>query len=271
MVVAIMLDLQWSHKRHTAVFAGVQQYAKEEGCSCSVTECPLDPASSVEQWLGTERTLAASMQDWQPPIGVFVGIEVVGRMVAQMCLNRGWRVPEDVAIITGLNEEAYCENPRPSLTSIEIGYERNGYEAAKLLDRLMDGESPPTQPILLPPVGVVVRESTDFFSVDDPQVAGALKFIAENCHRPIHVNDVARAVVAETQTLQLRFQKHLDRSIASVIRSTRIERAKRELTNSDDPLETIARKVGFRRAEQMYLVFKRELGISPSEYRQQRQ
>jgi LacI family transcriptional regulator len=29
--VAIMLDLQWPYKRHSEVFAGVQQYAVEQG------------------------------------------------------------------------------------------------------------------------------------------------------------------------------------------------------------------------------------------------
>ena len=88
----------------------------------------------------TERTIAAWMKDWQLPIGVYVGSEPEGRMVAQICYNRGWRVPEDVAIIAGRNEETFCEHLHPTLTSVELGYERIGYEAARLLDRLMDGE-----------------------------------------------------------------------------------------------------------------------------------
>jgi LacI family transcriptional regulator len=47
-----------------------------------------------------------------------------------MCRQQGWRVPHDVAIIAGMNEESLCEHPRPSLTSVELGYDRIGYEAA---------------------------------------------------------------------------------------------------------------------------------------------
>ncbi|MDP6447104.1 MAG: substrate-binding domain-containing protein [Pirellulaceae bacterium] len=43
------------------------------------------------------------------------------------------------------------------MTSYELGYERVGYEAARLLHQLMDGEQPPSEPILLPPQGLVVR------------------------------------------------------------------------------------------------------------------
>ena len=74
--------------------------------------CPCSPALSLKHWRRTERTVAASMKAWQPPIGVYVGDEAEGRTVAQTCRNRGWRVPEDVAIITGQNEETYCEHLR---------------------------------------------------------------------------------------------------------------------------------------------------------------
>ena len=39
--------------------------------------------------------------------------------------------------------------------------------------------------ILIPPQGLIVRESTDFYSVEDKLVASALAFIAANSHRPI--------------------------------------------------------------------------------------
>ncbi|MBT3202513.1 MAG: substrate-binding domain-containing protein [Phycisphaerales bacterium] len=42
-------------------------------------------------------------------------------MIAQMCRQRGWRVPHDVAITAEKNEESLCEHPRPSLTSVEWG------------------------------------------------------------------------------------------------------------------------------------------------------
>ena len=48
-------------------------------------------ASSLKQWRTTERTIAAWMKDWQLPIGVYIGSEPDGRMVEQICYNRGWR------------------------------------------------------------------------------------------------------------------------------------------------------------------------------------
>jgi LacI family transcriptional regulator len=117
--------------------------------------------------------------------------------------------------------------------------------------------------------GLVVRESTDFFAVDDPLIASALEFIASKSHQAISPDDVARAVSTGSRTLQRRFRKYLNRPIAAEIRRVRIERAKREITQSDRPLSEIAIDVGFGEAMRMYEVFRRELGVTPSQYRKQ--
>jgi LacI family transcriptional regulator len=265
---AVKLRTDKAHFRILKAFCSI---LVETGYSCAVAEIPLTIADTVAHWEETQQVLTEFMDNWQLPIGVYVCGEIKGRMVVQMCLNRGWRVPEDVAIIAGDNELTLCEYPRPSLTSMELGYERIGYEAAKLLDSLMDGVPPPDEHLLIPPVGLVVRESTDFFAVDDPLVAEAMAFISANSHRRIGPDEVAKAVAAETRTLQLRFRKYLDRPIATEIHRVRIERVKRELTQSKRPLTEIAHDTGFAHAEAMSKVFRRELGISPKEYRKQRQ
>lgn len=243
----------------------------EAGFSCLPQRIPQHPWQDFAHWQKAERLITQWMDAWRRPIGVYVGGEGAGRMVTQECHHRGWRVPADVAIIAGKNQEVMCEHPRPSLTSIEIGYESIGYEAARLLDRIMEGKPAPAQPIRLPPRGLVVRESTDFFAVENDLVASALRFISANGHHRIGPIDVARAVGAETRTLQNHFRKVLDRPIATEIRRVRLERAKRELVQGNRRLSEIARDVGFGEAIRMCEVFRRELGVTPSAYRKQRQ
>ena len=247
------------------------EVVRQAGFDCRSAYIPQDYSGSVANWRKTEHMTVRAMNQWTPPIGVYVGQEVCGRLLVQLCQQRGWKVPGDVAIVAGKNQEILCEQPRPSLTSIEIGYDRIGYAAAELLDRLMDGEAPPAEPIRIVPQGVVVRESTDFFAVDDAVVAAALAFIASHSHRRIGPDDVARAVNQETRTLHNYFRKTLNRPIAAEIRRVRIERAKRELTQSDRGLAGIARDCGFGNIQRLYEVFRREVGLGPREYREQRQ
>ncbi|MGL6096213.1 MAG: substrate-binding domain-containing protein [Fimbriiglobus sp.] len=241
------------------------------GFACLSAEYPLEFCDTVEDWRKTERMFVRAMGEWVPPVGVYVGNEVCGRLLVQLCQQRGWRVPGDVAIVAGKNQEILCEHPHPSLTSLEIGYDRIGYAAAELLARLMDGRPPPADPVRIVPEGIVVRESTDFFAVDDDVVAAALAYIASHSHRRIGPGDVARAVSQETRTLQNYFRKALNRPIAAEIRRVRIERAKRELTQSDRGLAEIARAAGFGTIQRLYEVFRREVGMGPREYRNQRQ
>ena len=42
-------------------------------------------------------------------------------------------------------------------------------------------------------------------------------------------------------------------------------------TRAETPLSEIARDVGFGKAMRMYEVFRRELGVTPGQYRKQRQ
>ena len=239
------------------------------GFACASAHIPQDPHRDVAHWRKTIQLIDCAMNQWATPIGVYVGQEVWGRLVVQAGNRRGCAVPEEVAIVAGKNQETLCERPRPTLTSIEIGYDRIGYAAAELLDRLMAGQAAPTGPIRVPPHGLVVRESTDFFAVENTVVAAALAFISANSHRRIGPDDVAAAVGAETRTLQNYFRKTIQRPIATEIRRVRIERANASWHRATER-STRSRDVGFGTIQRLYEVFRRELGIAPGEYRKQR-
>lgn len=248
------------------------------GFECLREKLPLDMARNYASWQRSEQRVVSWMECWELPIGVAICTEEAARLVIQVCRRRGWRVPGDVAIVAGSNEEVLCDHPRPSLTSIEYGYERIGYEAAKVLASLMKanskqravgGATPPH--LLLQPQGLIVRESTDFYAVHDELVTQALHFIAANSHREINVDDVAKELALHPRTLQRRFREVVDWPIADEIRRVRIERAKRELTSTNRSMAEIAREVGFGDRMRMYDVFKRELGVTPRAFRQQRQ
>ncbi len=284
---AVIADEERAQRDELAAFC---QRIAETGYPCTTSEVPLDTVSSLAQWRKTQRAVSGCIRKWQPPIGVYVGSESNGRMVAQACHHEGWRVPDDVAIIAGWNEETFCEHLSPTLTSVEIDCERIGYAAARLLARLMDeaeaGKSTATQPngsnnqaakpvqpehCFMPPRGLVVRESTDFFAVENELLRAALEFIAANSHSKIRPQDVAKAINVEPRTLQRRFKEFLGRGIATEIRRVRLDRAKRELAQTDRTIASISQHVGFGPPMRMYEVFCRELNVTPSEYRKQRQ
>jgi LacI family transcriptional regulator len=144
-----------------------------------------------------------------------------------------------------------------------------GYEAAALLDQLMRGGPEPTAPMLIPPVEVVTRLSTDVNAIADPDVAAALRYIREHACEGIAVANVLAHVPVSRSVLQRRFRGLLGRSIHSVIAGVRLERAKRLLIETDLPLAAIAERAGFSHVEYLSAAFRQATGSPPGTYRRE--
>jgi LacI family transcriptional regulator len=251
--------------------AGFTASVQAAGHTVTTLALPANANDSLAQHRRTQDRIKTWMNAWKLPLGAATASDTLSRLLAQIAHERGWRVPEDVAIIGARNEEHLCERPRPCLSSIDIGYERIGYEAAQMLDRLMRGETMTGVPrIAVPPVGVVARESTNFYAADDPLVAEAQALIAQQCHTHLEVTDVAKQLCVSPKTLQLHFAAALRRSVAQEIRRVRIEKVKRELSTSDLSIHEIAKRAGFPSNTRLSEVFKREVGMTPSEFRGER-
>jgi LacI family transcriptional regulator len=207
------------------------------------------------------------LQALPKPVGIFAGHDIWALQVVEACRLAGLRVPEDVAVVGVDNDDLLCELARPSLSSVIVPAERVGYEAAALLDRMLAGEKPPREPILIPPPGVVGRKSSDVLAIDDPVVAQTVRFLRDSAHLPLRVSDVLRAVPVSRRALERRFQAVLQRGLAAEIRRLHVEKAKQFLANSELPMQAIAERCGFSSQYQFSRAFRREVGRTPTAYR----
>jgi LacI family transcriptional regulator len=167
------------------------------------------------------------------------------------------------------NELPHCEMCNPPLSSIVTDSERIGFEAASLLDQLMSGNSPPVKRILIPPLGIVVRQSTDVTATTDPYVGKAVRYIREHAAEGIDVGDVLRHVMISRTALDKRFLKVLGHTPHEEIRRVRLKRARELLAESELTIEVIAERCGFRHGEYLGAVFLRDFGQTPGEFRAQ--
>jgi LacI family transcriptional regulator len=252
--------------------SGFRGAIRKAGFRCSVYRFT---SSSVEGqargWNDFVAGMEAWIDTWEPPVGVFVCGDLFCRFLIDVCRSKGLHVSQDVAIIGTYNEPEICKAPQPGLTSIDMGYGQVGYRAAAMLDLLMAGNPPPSEPELVAPAELVPRQSTDVYAADDILVARALRFIAENSHKRIQVKDVAAAVATTRRTLERRFRASAGRAIADEITRLRLERAKRRMVETDAPMKDVASDAGFRSSDHFYKVFSRVEGMPPTQYREERQ
>jgi LacI family transcriptional regulator len=251
---------------------GFRGLTRREGFRCRVCRFSRTSVSGAARgWEAFVQKVEDWIDGWETPIGVFVTSDLYCRHVIDLCRLRGLHVSQDVAIVGCSNEPEICNAPSPSLTSIDQGYGQVGYRAAAMLDRLMAGSKAPTEPELVAPAELVPRQSTDAYAADDPLVARALRFIAENSHERIQVKHVAAAVAATRRTLERRFRESVGRAIADEITRMRLERAKRRMVETDAPMKDVAKESGFRTADHFYKVFARVEGMPPTQYREKHQ
>jgi LacI family transcriptional regulator len=246
--------------------AAMREVLKEAGYTCSHSWSSRTNSATEKRWQGFSRKLDEQISGWTTPIGVVGGNDLMCRHLVSACLYRGLAVPFDVAIVGCYNEPVIC-GAEPTISSVDFGFERVGYHAAELLDKLMDGEPEPAEPICLSPTELVPRQSSDVISVDDPTVSKALRYIMERSHKAIGVVDVAKHVGASRWTLLRLFQKHLGQTVDRLISRLRHERVRRVLVESDEPLKVVARESGFRDEGDLCRAFRRLEGMTPGEFR----
>ena len=203
------------------------------------------------------------------PIGILAHNDIRGRHLVDACRRMGIAIPDDVAVLGVDNELPHCEMSNPPLSSIVTDAERIGYEAGSLLDQLMNGRDPTPKRLLIPPLGIVVRQSTDVTATADQHVARAVRYIREHVGEEIDVRDILRHVGISRTALDKRFLKALGHTPHEEIRRIRLKRARELLAESDLKLEIIAERCGFRHGEYLGAVFRSEFGQTPGEFRAQ--
>jgi LacI family transcriptional regulator len=80
---------------------------------------------------------------------------------------------------------------------------------------------------------------------------------------------VLRAVPLSRRVLEARFEKLLGRTPHEEITRIQVGRVKELLAETDLPLAAVAHRAGYKHVEYMSVVFKRETGLPPSQYRRE--
>jgi LacI family transcriptional regulator len=226
-------------------------------------------AEQSTPWDREQRRMAAWISRLPKPVGIMTCHDDRGLQALDACQAAGVSVPDEVAIISVDDDELLCSMFTPQLSSIDVNPERIGYRAAELLDRMMAGEPPVRDPILLPPRGVVLRQSTDTLAVDDPAIAAALRHIRCHACEGLLVDDLLDQIHLSRSVLERRFHRIVGRSPKAEIFRVQLQRAKQLLSESNLSIDVVAGKTGFRDGRYLCDVFARKVRMTPRTYREQ--
>jgi LacI family transcriptional regulator len=260
--------ISWPNDKARPLYlSGLKEVADVHGIEVQSLDVPYDFEANPDAFVTFYQQLRETLQGIKPPIGIYVPMDSMALYVIQLCDELGIRVPDEVGLACAYNSLEICLNTKPTLTSIEANDTKIGYEAMRLLAGLIQGDAPPTEPILIQPKTLRVRGSSQIFVCDDEVVTKAMRFIAEHACEPLSVDDVAAAANVSKRTLSRRFDTHVGKSVLTEINRIRTQLIKQELVDTEQPISNVASACGFTSTSHFNVFFRKATDMTPGEYR----
>jgi LacI family transcriptional regulator len=234
-------------------------------CECFLQAFPERPNQS---WLERIAVIAEWVASLQGPVGIFAANDSRAQILMEACQEAELKIPDDVAVIGMDNDETICEHSVPSLTSVSRNAEQVGWEAAALLDRMIQGEPPPFSDVILEPDGVVARQSTDMLYCSDPVARRALDYMRAHLKAQFNTEQIAEYIGVSKRKLEMCFRESLQSSPHEFLTQLRVQHAQGLMQMPQKrTMEQMARECGFGTRSAFYTAFRRIIGESAGAFR----
>ena len=225
-------------------------------------------------WINTALTtgqqkLIEWLKQLPKPVAILASCDIFACYLINVAKEAGFDIPDEIAILGVNNDNALCNICDPPLSSIAFNFKKAGYDAAKLLDKMIAGhETMQGQCIEIQPTHVETRGSTDIYAIDDTAIVEAMRYIRQNGNTPLQVDAIANHVCMSKRLLQLRFHNLIGKSVHDEIIQAHFEIAKTMLIETNLPIDEIAIHSGFHYTSNMRRAFIKNTGMLPQKYRQ---
>ena len=252
----------WSDERASAF---------TEACAAAGKPCDVYTGrhADARRWRDLQKELCGWIRGLPKPIGLMACNDVRARHVLEACRSLRLRVPHDVAVLGVDNDDMICELTIPPLSSIDQAALRVGYEAATLLAAVIKRgvRAMANARVVVPPIGVVSRTSTDAMATSDEAVVTTLLQLREKPLVKPDVAGIAHRLSLSRPSLEARFKSVVGRSIHDEWVRLRVAAIRRLITQTDLPLKAISARAGFSSVQYMTTFFHRHTGTTPARLR----
>ncbi len=218
-----------------------------------------EPSPELESWL----------LSLPKPISLFCSNDLSAMKVEVAAGRLGLHIPSELTVLGVDNETLLCELATPSISSIQPNCELIGYEAAAMIDSLLQSKAQTIQIQRIPSGEVTERESTALINEEDPVVARSLRIIRDYAAEGISVGDVVERTGVSRRNLEVRFKDARKKTLWEEICDQRLQLATLALRHSRSTIPVIAKECGFGSVHRFYTLFKRKYGTTPNIWRKQ--
>lgn len=269
------LPIYWSDIRGRAFAAAVRAHGydcrsmPDAGIAGAATAPTAAETKFIAAW---QKRFRAFLRSLPKPCGLFAANDYAAAEVLAAARHEDIKVPDELAVLGVDNDKTICERATPTLSSIEPNFRHAGFLAASLL---LEAAAKPSgarsgRSVVFSDLGVARRASTSAASARDPFVAEALERIRKEACMGLRPADVAALFNGTRRVADLKFKRAVGRTIGEEIHAVQLETAKRMLADPARRIDAISDFCGFTAPGAMRKFFRRETGMSMSEWRRRR-
>lgn len=220
-----------------------------------------------EVWQGFGQELEAFVRGAPKPVGVFAYNDKRARSVEHACRRSGISIPSELGLLGVDNDPIECELCPVLLSSIVLQFAETGRQAARLLGRMMQGGSVSSDPVLLKPLRIEERISTDPLRVEDLQVRRILARMKVLMSAWPGVEALAEEMGVSKRSLEIRFREATGETVHQRLQRMRVEEAKRLFREERVSVTEAAERVGVQDINRFGQLFRKQTGMTAREYR----
>ena len=253
-------DMIWSRERAD----GFRRRIEDAGHQVSIFNIE---SRKNENWSFDAVGVSNWLLSLPKPVALFACDDYFASQITETCKIYNIAVPDEISVLGVDNDELICNISNPPLSSIVLDVEKGGYHAARILHQLMNREIAQACDIVIPPLRIEVRKSTEKYAVNDKEVLLIIDYIKKNYTRPLLMDEIWQLLPASRRSLEKKFRKAMGVPIYQFILKHRIEQFSRIVINTNRQLVDLAMGCGFDDYKNVARIFQKYKGTTPLKYR----
>lgn len=226
------------------------------------------PSARRDNWENNIKSVGRLLTEMPKPVGIMCMSDTAASDLCACATGSGLRIPRDVGVIGSNDDPFECEIRKYPLTSENPNYKEIALRGCEMLDRLMDGEELPMDPVVVPPLGIFDRSTTGLPNVTNPMVMRAVEIMGEHLSGDISLKEIADMLGVSPSKLNREFHEAGCGTPAAQMRELRLCKAKSLLRTTNHTLSEIADMTGFAHAAHFLNVFRSFVGETPNIWRE---
>lgn len=213
--------------------------------------------------------LVEHLLKYDEPVGLFSSFVEPAMELIEMLTEREVEVPRQIGMVAQTEDGLTGTVTKVLLSCVVPNYERQGFEAGALLNRIMNGENlPANHREYVSEREFMVRESSDQIVSSDLQAGQMIDYIRQNFHRREFAPEaVAELMGCSLRSVQIRFRHSFQRGVADIIRHYRTQHAAELLKTTNLRVQDVVSESGFSGPHQFERAMKKAYGMNPSAFR----